>query len=425
MITSINTESNNTFAAGVAVPHGAMLSNHGGSPSKLSDVIADERWTSTDKFGNSVGFNLFINAPANGDALIQLPNDNFSLLANVPGVVLGAYNIQGGNNTPQTVINKDITIGSIVNTLNNNTTSVFISQDSVLTFTDVGAVADDNGFTAAVNDYTALGVVQFQSVNANLTITPNGGGTITIPNAITTIAHNAGGVTTHGNVLFNSNIEVAGTELTGIDFNAGTINLNSDSHSVTFVVRTGANVTATDLMTCSNIFYFGSGNVIANGVATGNINFLGNPGIFTLGNNQTFTGTINTTARGPAGKLNFLGAGIVTGAIGATFPLLEVNFNGPGNININAASAITFTIGDGGLTANVAGSLAGNLNYNTVGTVNVADNLMGNTDFAGNNSILNLTGTIFGDVDNTVNVPAGTINFLNTTRGYYRCYWGY
>ncbi|MCC8417012.1 MAG: hypothetical protein LN588_00390 [Rickettsia endosymbiont of Bryobia graminum] len=60
------------------------------------------------------------------------PNYTLTLLANVPGVVLGAYNIQGGNN-PQTVINNNVSIGSIVNTLNNNTTSVFIAQDSALT----------------------------------------------------------------------------------------------------------------------------------------------------------------------------------------------------------------------------------------------------------------------------------------------------
>ncbi|XVN43330.1 MAG: hypothetical protein RCG15_03385 [Candidatus Rickettsia vulgarisii] len=95
LMTSITIESNNAFAAGIAVPNGAMLNNHGGSPSKLSDGPGDQRWTPTDQFGNSVGLNLFINAPSNGMELIQPGNNNFTLLVNVSGTVLGAYNITG------------------------------------------------------------------------------------------------------------------------------------------------------------------------------------------------------------------------------------------------------------------------------------------------------------------------------------------
>lgn len=104
------------------------------------------------------------------------------------------------------------------------------------------------------------------------------------------------------------------------------------------------------------------------------------------------TGNVdNTGGNAVAGTLKFTAAGGVTGTIGATKALTEVEFNAGGNaVNLGGNAAATdfkFAAADDV----------------TVGTIT------GNVNFANNAGILTAAGLITGDVDSTVGAN-GTLN---------------
>ncbi|XVN43266.1 MAG: hypothetical protein RCG15_03020 [Candidatus Rickettsia vulgarisii] len=124
------------------------------------------------------------------------------VVLDTPGIIIGAINVTAAGASPATV-NNNASIGS------SGTGHLidFYTAD-VLTFTGIGAIASQNGFDANINDYSGLGPTNFYTNLSALTIIPNGGGTITIPNTIANIASPTSHVTvtTQGNVTFNSNI---------------------------------------------------------------------------------------------------------------------------------------------------------------------------------------------------------------------------
>ncbi|XVN43329.1 MAG: hypothetical protein RCG15_03380 [Candidatus Rickettsia vulgarisii] len=167
--------------------------------------------------------------------------------------------------------------------------------------------------------------------NSGLVISPNGGGTITIHNSITTTNNNQGTLNTEGNVNFSSNIGVGGATLSSLNFSgAGNVNLNSTSKAINFTVAdAGANVIATNLMTGA-LNYTAAGSLTANGGLTGNVDFKNNAGTFSLGAGRTLTGNIDSTV-GSNGTLEFFSDGIITGNI---TNIKVVKFSGTGPVTI-------------------------------------------------------------------------------------------
>ncbi|XVN42147.1 MAG: hypothetical protein RCG15_05575 [Candidatus Rickettsia vulgarisii] len=143
------------------LPLGVQISNWGGTPSKLSDTAANQRWNLVNTDGTVPAFN-FINASGTQStsplAIMMNTSVDFILL-DVSGVNLGtiwAWQVTG-NPTLATVTNS-VSIGSIKIDTTGGTMG-FSVNNAVTTFTGIGATASQNGFNANTNDYSGLGVV--------------------------------------------------------------------------------------------------------------------------------------------------------------------------------------------------------------------------------------------------------------------------
>ncbi|XVN43263.1 MAG: hypothetical protein RCG15_03005 [Candidatus Rickettsia vulgarisii] len=116
----------------------------------------------------------------------------------------------------------------------------------------------------------------------------------------------------------------------------------------------------------------------------------------------------------PVGIVNIEG-GIITGSIGDTNAIAQLNCEGSGAIILQTQSNVkTYKISDASAVLIANGSMTGDIDY--TGTVNVNNGLTGDVDFAGQtNAVFNLNATITGDVNNTGGSPAGTVNLLTNT----------
>ncbi len=119
----------------------------------------------------------------------------------------------------------------------------------------------------------------------------------------------------------------------------------------------------------------------------------------TLADGVNVTANIDNSELTPVGTLQFAGASTITGSIGATTPLNAINFLGNGKtVSVSGdVSATTLTF-SGTTTASLAGNLNGNTNFNADGTLIIAD-----------------TKNITGNVDNTLGLPIGTVDFLGSS----------
>ncbi|XVN42781.1 MAG: hypothetical protein RCG15_00225 [Candidatus Rickettsia vulgarisii] len=126
LMTSITIESNNAFAT--AVPNETILSSIGGSPSKLSDTAADQRWVAVRADGTFIPLN-FIDPPSNNEAVLM---DQYDIAwFDVSDRILAGINVNAGAAppVPSLPINiiENVTIGSIINTLGIQTVDFDIS----------------------------------------------------------------------------------------------------------------------------------------------------------------------------------------------------------------------------------------------------------------------------------------------------------
>jgi hypothetical protein len=373
----------------------------------LTDTIANGTWRANSVGGMSA---TVINAPGDNYSIVATSNIN----ANRANAIwdYASQQIIGGANAIISV-NENLTVGSIAPAF--GTLSFSLAANKQLYFNGFGS--NDTvkyGFALPTNLYQGLTNITLNT-GSFFQVTPNGGGTITLSTPITTSVNNQGNFSINGKVTVAGTIGL-GNALSNVSFDgSGNIALQSTSNATTFTVtNAGANVTANGLMTGA-LNYTAAGTVNANSGIAGNIDFKNTAGIFNLGANQTITGTVNNTIGGSNGTLNFLGAGTVGGAIGGTNPLLAVNFNGAGNVNLNSTSkATTFTVANPVANVTSAGIITGSLNYTAPGTVNAKGGLTGNTDFKNNAGIFNLGAnqTITGTVNNTIGGSNGTLNFL-------------
>lgn len=162
--------------------------------------------------------------------------------------------------------------------------------------------------------------------------------------------------------------------------------------------------------------YAADANVTASGGIDGNIFFNNTNGIFNLGAGKIITGFISGIDRehnilaprvGTAGRLNFLGNGIVTGAVGITKPLTEINVGNNSKAmfdNIVRSNKIT---GDGAIFqfadhVTVGRGANRGLITNNNSTIDITTNNLTITgDITGNNTTIELA-------DNTLALDDGT-----------------
>ncbi|WP_341748386.1 autotransporter outer membrane beta-barrel domain-containing protein [Candidatus Tisiphia endosymbiont of Dascillus cervinus] len=154
-----------------------------------------------------------------------------------------------------------------------------------------------------------------------------------------------------------------------------------------------ANVTAAGLIS-GTVNFNAAGTLNANGIR-GGVNFNGNAGTITLGNNKTITGPITAGGAG-VGTLNFAGVGTITKDIGAKDARLA-------RININGATTLRGSVYTNDLHF---GNAAGH-------TVTIGGHFAGGVTFdAANDGILTFNGAAGPyDFDSTIaNGNHGTLN---------------
>ena len=212
-----------------------------------------------------------------------------------------------------------------------------------------------------------------------------------------------GSLTMNGNNSINGAARVGG----GIYINGSANSLNGDvTGSITF--QTGGSVTIS------------GGSDVA-----GNINFNGQNATLTLSNGSDVTGNIDTSLT-RTGTLIFENNSVVTGSIGATSAIKQIEANGTGVVKITGATkanevdlfaAGTVAFG-GGLDTRLADNTLGSVNFNNYnGTVqigngsslfgnviNIADNLGILTFISGTQSMNGQIGTDSTKKINTLNI---------------------
>ncbi|WP_375326947.1 beta strand repeat-containing protein [Candidatus Tisiphia endosymbiont of Nemotelus uliginosus] len=186
---------------------------------------------------------------------------------------------------------------------------------------------------------------------------------------------------------------------------ATNIKLNSeaksaDNSSISFKQNINGNITFNNALTL---------NMLAD--TKGDIDFASNDGILNLGANQTIDGNVDNSKKA-GGILNYTGNGIVTGPIGGTYPLSQLKFSGPGNINLPVAHVLTYDIGHADVYITATDSITGKVTYSAAGTLTANNGIEGDIDFASNDGTLNLANgkTIKGNVDSSTGV-GGILNY--------------
>ncbi|WP_341761561.1 autotransporter outer membrane beta-barrel domain-containing protein [Candidatus Tisiphia endosymbiont of Thecophora atra] len=288
-------------------------------------------------------------------------------------------------------------------------------------------VNDAKGLTLTGNN-EALRAVTLNGANAHLIATGIIPGTIDGAGAGEGILTFAGAGTVTGtigatNALATVNFGIAvGQPNEG----GGVVQLGGAAIATGFNINHAkAHVIATGLMT-GTVTFNATGKLVALGGIVGNVDFHGNAGTIILGADQTITGAVDNTdgaggaAVANAGILNFVGAGTVTRAIGATKALAEVNFKGAGAVNLgDVANAAIFNIANAKANVTAADLMKGTVTFSKAGKLTANGGITGNVDFHGNAGTITLGNgqTITGAVDNTdgkgaaAGDVAGILNF--------------
>ena len=199
----------------------------------------------------------------------------------------------------------------------------------------------------------------------------------------------------------------------GLIYN-GTIGAGGTIDLVKVNAGAGNQVTLGGAIIANNIKFLDDSILNLNGNLTGNIDFVNNAGTVVVADNVTITGTVDSTVGGPNGTLRFAGIGTVDGKIGNANPLLLIDANGAGAVNLGngaAVKATTIRISHANAIVTAAGAVTGNVAFTAGGRYN-SSNLTGNIDFANNAGTVVVADTkiITGSVDSTVG-SKGTLKF--------------
>lgn len=195
----------------------------------------------------------------------------------------------------------------------------------------------------------------------------------------------------------------------------GAANVNGSASAASFTVQNtgvvfGGNVTGNILMGSG-----GGATLNAGADLTGNINFQGNNATFTLSNGSNITGSIDTTAA-RTGTVAFLGSSAISGSVGVTAALREVQVNGTGVVTIlgtsggdatlNQVNTVNFTSAG---TIGFSGGLDTRLGFGELGSVDF-HNVDGVFQMGNGSTASTLIGDVTTDTNNngTVTMVAGT-----------------
>lgn len=227
-----------------------------------------------------------------------------------------------------------------------------------------------------------------------------------------------------GTLTFDGTSTVTGTVGIGAGGAIGTINAGAAGETVLFeddVAAQETNITGTGTVTYDGILitdmtFEDAGTVNLNNIMSGSIDFSGESGVVNAGDGVVIDGTVDNDGTA-AGTLTFLGSGGVTGAVGATTAIAELNA-GEDDSTVNFLSTVDaedITITGTG-TVGFGGDVTGDVEFDDDGTVLLGDNVtldgavITNTDGEGT---LTLLGN--GGVTGTVGTAAEFLAALNAT----------
>ncbi|MGC0372364.1 MAG: hypothetical protein DGJ47_001076, partial [Rickettsiaceae bacterium] len=235
-------------------------------------------------------------------------------------------------------------------------------------------------------------------------------GTITVNGNIEPTAPGLGFIQSSENTttIINGNIGATDAiDLVDIRLN---MTVNGEMNANRIELNGLANLTINGTSSINQVFYAPDGAAMrVNDTFTGNVDFNGKAGTFTIGDNVTATGPIDSKAS-KGGILRFAGAGVADGVIGGTNALSEIQFNGAGIANVgngNAVKACVLNVQDSGAEAVIDGALMSeDINFNKggsiqinnqdLGTINVTTAMGINDGTIEVNADQNLTGNIAG-----------------------------
>ncbi|WP_341793255.1 MULTISPECIES: autotransporter outer membrane beta-barrel domain-containing protein [unclassified Rickettsia] len=328
-------------------------------------------------FSTGVGLNgggVFVT-----DSTLQYADDAFTVNANL-AVNIAAIDVNGKAPGLFTV-NEVISLGAVGSVAAGGAAfPVTVSDTFTLTLTGTA------GAGVAAQTYTGLGNITLGGATAGLTITSaapavvtklagtidgdandHGEVTVTTPTNFTGVI---GGTKTLLAVTFN-NGNAAGGSTAGNIF-ATTVTIGEDAGNNASLVKAGAITGAVN--------FAADGALTANNGITGNVDFNGQDGTVTLEDEQTITGTVDSsTGAGNLGKLVFIGDGTVTQDIGATKAINYIDIQGDNNTAVILQGNVNTQILK--FTQNAA---------NEAATVKITGNFAGAVTFTGN-------GAAFGD----------------------------
>ncbi len=294
--------SNTAFAGAVVAPMG-RITNDAALPNNapVSAAAAADKWH---QINNDTTARVDLAAgPTDGMAITFGANNH---IVNVDAArSIQAINVNDKTGTLVT-INADLTVGSIVDTGANAraVNFTFVAPGSTLTLNGAAATANQHGFVAAANTYTALGKVDFAVAGATLNISPTAHTDIVFTNfkvhngANATLNINNAGANTkflHSEVATAQTINIF--DGSTVEFNstvtaggvAGTLDLQQGANSR---INFGANGDGTLLLTSNGAAHSFR---VMNG-------YLG-------GNNKDGDGIIHFNTNGEAGTLSHTVAG--------------------------------------------------------------------------------------------------------------------
>ncbi|WP_367364487.1 autotransporter domain-containing protein [Candidatus Tisiphia endosymbiont of Nedyus quadrimaculatus] len=260
------------------------------------------------------------------------------------------------------------------------------------------------------------GNVDFRGNNGTITL----GSGKTITGAVDNTGGGAAGVLNFAGAGTVTRAIGATNALTVVNFGGtetGVVELQGAATATKFSINNDKiTVNAAGLMK-GVVNFNGTGRLNANAGIEGNVDFKGNDGIITLGAGRKIEGNVDNNSAIKAGILNFAGVGEVTGDIGATRALAEVNFGiagiGGGAVQLGGASkARNFNINHAAADVTAAGLMRGNVNFNAAGRLTAHFGITGNVNFKGNAGTITLgdAQTITGAVT-AGGVGTGTLTF--------------
>ncbi|MFI4937792.1 MAG: autotransporter domain-containing protein [Candidatus Berkiellales bacterium] len=312
-------------------------------------------------------------------------------------------NSTGGNDNLNITANGTVSVvsGSNLNSINVDNTSGIPSQGT-LQLQGTNSVTGNIGFTQPLNLITLNSAGIASAIDTFAT-----GSFVVNATTITVNDDKSGNPATGTTLSLNGPMALTASNITVTTNNEDTLQLNNGP------LQVNANIGA--IGSGFNLITIGAGDFAINGNIFATLTkFTVAGATLTLGNNPTITGNIDSTAAGQ-GTLIFPGNGIVTGTVGTTNALNEIDIEGGAGTNVNFQSSVK--VQPGNINFNGAASPTTGITFNdgVIITANIDSPLA-----AGNGELFflggaNVNGTI-GVITHPINAiflegPTSTVNF--------------